>query len=93
MGLCYVGWLAPGLGGKRGGQPLIGGEVSEDAGQEPRLAGRDANLGRTDSGHGEETAEPLAIPGDEGKRLNCKPFCRFWRHRKARFHGSIFAFP
>ena len=80
MGLCYVGWLAPGLGGKRGGQPLIGGEVSQHTGQEPRLARGGANLRRADSGHCEEAPEPRAIPGNEGKRLNCKPFCRFGRH-------------
>ena len=67
----------PGLGGKGGGQPLVGGEVVEHAGQEPRLARGGANLGRADAGDGEEAPEPLAVPGDEGKRLNCKRFCRF----------------
>ena len=92
MGLGDVGWLAAGLGGKRGGQPFIGGEVSEDAGQEPRFAGGDANLGRADAGHGEETTEPLAIPGDEGKRLNCKPFCRLNGDRTPGFHRSNLPF-
>ncbi len=74
-------------------QPLIGGEVVEYAGEEARFAGGRANLGRADAGHGEEAPEPLAIPGDEGKRLNCKPFCRFRCHRKAGFLGHKFAFP
>ena len=93
MGLGDVGRLAACLGGKCGGQPLVGGEIFEHAGQEPRLAAGCANLGRADAGHGEEAPEPLAIPGDEGKRLNCKPFCRFRGHRTARFHRPKFAFP
>jgi hypothetical protein len=39
--------------------------------------GGGANLGRADAGGGKETSEPLAVPGNKGKRLNCQPFCRF----------------
>ncbi len=46
---------------------------------EPGLAAGGANLGRADAGCGEEAAEPLAIRGDEGKRLNCQRFRRFFR--------------
>ncbi len=54
--------------------------------RKPRLAAGGANLGRADAGHGQEAPEPLGIPGNEGKRLNRKPFCRFRRHR----HGASF---
>jgi len=77
MGASDVGGLGSGLGGKGRNQPVVGGQVVEHAGKEVRLAGRGANLGRPDTSHGQEAPKPLAVPGDEGKRLNCKPFCRF----------------
>ena len=58
-------------------QALIAGQMVQDADQEARLLRGGANLGRADAGDGEEAAEPLAVPGNEGKRLNCKLFCRF----------------
>jgi hypothetical protein len=58
-------------------QALIGRQVVEDPDQEARFARGCANLGWPDAGDGKEAPKPLAIPGDEGKRLNCQPFRRF----------------
>jgi hypothetical protein len=38
--------------------------------------GSGANLGRADAGDGKEAPKPLAVPGNEGKRLNCQRFRR-----------------
>src|SRR5262249_62081438 len=52
---------------KRQQQRLIGREVIEHAEEELRLArGRADRIG-TDSGHGQEAAEPLRLTGDEAE--------------------------
>ena len=74
-----VGGVNAGLGGKGGDQAVVGGQVFEHAGKETGFARRSANLGRAYAGHGKEAPKPLAVAGDEGKRLNCKRFCSIWR--------------
>ena len=64
----------------------------QHAGQEARLARGGANLGRADAGHGEEAPEPLAVPGNEGKRLNCQPSAAAWVNEGRRFHRSNLPF-
>jgi hypothetical protein len=72
-----VGRINAGLGGKGRDQAVVSSQVFEHPAKETGLARRSANLGRAYAGDGEEAAKPLAVPGDEGKRLNRKPFCRF----------------
>ena len=55
---------------------LIGCEVIEHAEEELRLArGRADRIG-TDSGHGQEAAEPLRLTGDEAERGDSEIFGR-----------------
>ena len=79
MGAGDVGRIEAGLGGKGRDQAIVGGEIVEHAGEEAGLACGCANLGRPDAGCGQEAAKPLGLAGQEGKRLNRKPFCRFFR--------------
>jgi hypothetical protein len=75
--LADIGRIEAGLGGKRRQQALIAGQIVQNADQEARLLGSSANLGRADAGDGKEAPKPLAVPGNEGKRLNCQRFRRF----------------
>ena len=70
-----VGGIDIDCGSKFGQQLLVGDKVVKHAGEEFGLAGGGANLGRSDPGGCEESAEPLAIASYEGKRLNRKRFC------------------
>ena len=76
--LADVGGVVACVGGKCRQQALVTGQVVQDAEQEARLQGGGANLGRADAGRGEKAAEPLAVPGNEGKGLNCQSFRRFF---------------
>ena len=44
-----------------------------------RFGAGSANLRRAYAGGGKEASKPLRLAGDKGKRLNRKPFCRFFR--------------
>ena len=77
IGAADIRRIEPGLGGESGDQRLVGGEVLQHAGEEARLGGGRANLGRPDAGCREKAAQPFRLAGDEGKRLNCQAFRRF----------------
>ena len=65
---------------KVGQQPLVTDQVVKHPNQELRFGTGGANLARFKAGCDEKARKPLAIPGEIGKRLNCKPFCRFHCH-------------
>ena len=80
VALADVGRIEARLGGEGYQHRLVVAEEFDYSEHEIGLAAGGANLRRADAGGGEEVAEPLAIRGNEGKRLNCQRFRRFSRH-------------
>jgi len=83
-----VGGVQICFSGKGTDQLLVGGHVVEHADQKARFTCGSANLGGFNPRDGQKPAKSLAVPGNEGERLDRKPFGLFPREIGAALHGS-----
>lgn len=67
-----VEWVDIRLGGKCDQQRLLAGKIIEHAGKEIGLARGGPDPVRADAGDREKPADPLRLPSEESKRLNCQ---------------------